>query len=183
MSPMASLKKTGVLLLHDAALPSVSALVAGEPVRGSWWVHPVGKEIFRAANALEDDADVLVAKLVSGKVTFVHRRLWPALAAVGKERAAWQTTKLGRAARTLLARVDGEDQVRASGAAVKELELRLLVHGGQVHTAAGAHATELESWDVFARRERLGRLPAIAAARAELEHAAAALGATARLPW
>ena len=37
------LKRYGLLLVTDARLPSLVALVAGAPVRGSWWSHPRGK--------------------------------------------------------------------------------------------------------------------------------------------
>jgi hypothetical protein len=53
--------------------------VAGGPIRGSWWGHPKGHEIFRLAEAVANSGDVLVCKLIEGKVTWVHRRLWPAL--------------------------------------------------------------------------------------------------------
>ena len=60
-------------------VPSLAEAIAGGPIRGSWWGHPKGKAIFRAAEAVSDHPDVLVCKLVDGKVTYVHRRLWPAL--------------------------------------------------------------------------------------------------------
>jgi hypothetical protein len=60
-------------------VPSLAEAVAGGPIRGSWWGHPRGKEIFRAADAASESPDVLVCKLVEGKVTFVHRRLWAPL--------------------------------------------------------------------------------------------------------
>jgi hypothetical protein len=41
--------------------------------------HPKGKEIFRARKAICESPNVLVCKLVEGKITYVHRRLWPAL--------------------------------------------------------------------------------------------------------
>src|SRR6266540_2173674 len=59
--------------------PSLAEAVAGEPIRGSWWGHSKGQEIFRVAEAVSDSPDVLVCKLIDGKVTYVHRRLWPAL--------------------------------------------------------------------------------------------------------
>jgi hypothetical protein len=61
------------------SLPSLAETVAGEPIRGSWWAHPRAREIYLAAQAVHDSPDVLVCKLADGKVTFVHRRLWPAL--------------------------------------------------------------------------------------------------------
>ena len=60
-------------------VPSFAEHVAGERIRGSWWGHPKGQEIFRLAEAVTDSEDVLVCKLIGGKVTYVHRRLWPAL--------------------------------------------------------------------------------------------------------
>src|ERR1700756_1855901 len=46
---------------------------------GGWWGHARGKEIFWLTRAVRDSPDVLVCRLVTGKVTYVHRRLWPAL--------------------------------------------------------------------------------------------------------
>ncbi|HUR27834.1 MAG TPA: hypothetical protein VM509_06590 [Planctomycetota bacterium] len=83
---VARLEEEGLLLLADAKWPSVASLVAGEPIRGSWWSHPRGKEIFRRQRELEAHEDVLVVKLVDRKLTFVHRRLWPALLAVARAR-------------------------------------------------------------------------------------------------
>jgi len=182
------LERSGLLLLQDPLLPSLATLVAGEAVRGSWWSHPAGREIFRTAGALEDHPDVLCAKLVSGKVTFVHRRLWPALVAVGRAREEWQTVGLGGEARSLLARVDEEGRVLAAGKAAAELERRLLVASAQVHTPSGAHALELSSWEGFARSAGLPlRKRSVERARAELTAAVGALsaehGGRARLPW
>lgn len=78
--PMAVLVEHGMLLESaKGPLPNVVALVAGEPVRGSWWSRPDSHEIFEVVNALADSTDVVRTRLVGGKVTLVHRRLWPAL--------------------------------------------------------------------------------------------------------
>jgi hypothetical protein len=61
-------------------VPSVAEAVAGQPIIGSWWAHPRGKAIFAALSQLDDSNDVRCFKLIDGKVTFVHRRMWPALA-------------------------------------------------------------------------------------------------------
>ena len=77
---LAFIRKHGVVL--EAArgpVPSVAEAIAGEPLRGSWWAHPKGREIFAVTRAIRDNDDVLVCRLVNGKITFVHRRLWPAL--------------------------------------------------------------------------------------------------------
>jgi hypothetical protein len=68
-----------VLQAARGPVPSLAETIAGGPIRGSWWGHPKGHDIFRAAEVICDSADVLVCKLVAGKVTYVHRRLWPAL--------------------------------------------------------------------------------------------------------
>ena len=67
-----------LLLLQDKKLPSVVGMVTGEAVSGSWWSHPRAHEIFRK---LEELDDVISAKLIAGKVTYVSRKLWPAIAA------------------------------------------------------------------------------------------------------
>jgi hypothetical protein len=36
-------------------------------------------EIFAVTRAVRESDDVLVCRLIKGKITFVHRRLWPAL--------------------------------------------------------------------------------------------------------
>ncbi|HEU5055537.1 MAG TPA: hypothetical protein VFU21_03405 [Kofleriaceae bacterium] len=187
MSPAAAaraaLEQHGLLLLQDPRLPSLATLIAGAPVKGSWWGHPAGRDIFRAASFLDDDGDVTTAKLIAGKVTFVHRRLFAALAAAGAERAAWQLAGLPRAAAALLARIDDEGPLEASGPAAKELERRLLAATRQVHTASGAHATELATWQHFRRATSTRAIPA-ARGRTELEAAAASLGASrSLLPW
>jgi hypothetical protein len=68
-----------VLQAARGPLPNLAEAIVGGPIRGSWWGHPKGKEIFRAARAICESSDVLVCKLVEGKITYVHRRLWPAL--------------------------------------------------------------------------------------------------------
>jgi hypothetical protein len=92
-----------VLQAARGPVPSLAEAVAGGPIRGSWWGHPKGREIFRTAAAVSDSPDVLVCKLVEGKVTFVHRRLWPALVKLA-----------GRFRKEQLARV--RDEHTASGA-------------------------------------------------------------------
>jgi hypothetical protein len=68
-----------VLESAKGPLPSLAAAIAGEPIRGSYWAHPKANDIFQCSRAVRESADVLVCRLVGGKVTYVHRRLWPAL--------------------------------------------------------------------------------------------------------
>jgi hypothetical protein len=77
---LAFIRQHGVVLeAAHGPVPSLAEAIAGEPVRGSWWSHPKSQEIFAVTRAIRDSDDVLVCRLVKGKVTFVHRRLWPAL--------------------------------------------------------------------------------------------------------
>jgi hypothetical protein len=148
------LKRHGVLLQIDARLPNVCALVAGAPVRGSWWAHPKSHEIFHVNSALADHPDVLVVKLISGKLTYVERALWPCVAAIGKAREAWQVKNISRGARELLKEVDRAPVKtdRRLAKAASELEKSLLIYSEQFHTEAGSHARRLDTWDRWLRR-------------------------------
>lgn len=76
----ASLKRQGVMLESGhGPVPCLVEAIAGEPVRGNWWSHPQSHRIFELTRSLRDSPDVLTCRLVNGKVTFVHRRVWPAL--------------------------------------------------------------------------------------------------------
>jgi hypothetical protein len=68
-----------VLESAQGPVPSFAGVIAGEPIRGSYWAHPKANDIFLCSRAIRKAADVLVCRLVGGKVTYVHRRLWPAL--------------------------------------------------------------------------------------------------------
>jgi hypothetical protein len=78
--------KHGVVLASARGpVPCVAEAVADEPIVGSWWAHPKGQAIFAALSEIDDSVDVRCFKLVDGKVTFVHRRLWPAVARLARE--------------------------------------------------------------------------------------------------
>ena len=81
----AFVRKHGVVLESAAGpVPSLAVAIAGGPIRGSWWSHPRSHEIFELTQAIRGREDVLVCRLVNGKVTFVHRRLWSALVRAAK---------------------------------------------------------------------------------------------------
>ena len=93
---IAFVRKHGIILESGAGpVPSLAVAIAGEPIRGSWWAHPRSHEIFELTRAVRDADDILVCRLVAGKITYVHRRLWPALVCAAK-----------RFPRTHLARVE-----------------------------------------------------------------------------
>jgi len=74
-------KTKGIVLESGRGpVPGLAQTIAGEAILGSWWAHPKGNLIFSCTRAIRASKDVLVCRLVGGKVTYVHRRLWPALA-------------------------------------------------------------------------------------------------------
>ena len=77
---LAWVKKCGIAVESArAGVPSLAQVIAGKPLRGSWWAHPKGNEIFLLSRAIRSSPDVLVCRLVDGKITYIHRRLWPAV--------------------------------------------------------------------------------------------------------
>jgi hypothetical protein len=73
-----------VLEAATGPVPSLAGAIAGGPIGGSWWGHARSHEIFVLTRAVRDCPDVLVCRLVDGKITYVHRRLWPALVRVSE---------------------------------------------------------------------------------------------------
>lgn len=148
----AQLESDGFLLLSDAKLPNVSRMIAGESLRGSWWSNDNAHTIFAVGEMLEDHPDVMIMKLISGKVTFVHRELWNHIYSIGVAREDWQLKNLSASAKQLLASLDNEGTIQKSGQIARELESRLLVHAEQIHTESGKHAKVLETWPAWAKR-------------------------------
>ena len=73
-----------VLASANGPVPRLTEAIAGEPIKGSWWGHPKGQQIFLILEAVTESEVVLVCRLVKGKITLVHRRLWPALVRLAK---------------------------------------------------------------------------------------------------
>lgn len=195
-----TLRRLGLLLETDARLPSVASLIAGEPVSGSWWSHAFAQKIFTTLGQFADHRDVMFTKLISGKVTLVHRKLWPEIFAIGTARAPWQMNGLSKSARNLLEMIDEQGSLRTDqiawpkweaekpGEAARQLEKKLLIHAGQFHTETGAHAKLLESWEAWAKRVGFkGETITIDEAREKMEERLQKLNkqfkAKAKLPW
>ena len=80
---MSIIREHGVVLASaKGPVPRLAEIIAGESIKGSWWAHAKGREIFAIFRELGESPDILICRLVGGKVTFVHRRLWPALVRV-----------------------------------------------------------------------------------------------------
>lgn len=181
---LARLRSTGLLLQQDLLLPSVVTSLAGEPVRGSWWKHPAAHQIFACLNEVADHPDVLTTRLVRGKITFVHRHLWPAVLSIGRSQTAWQLEGLSRPAQDLFDNVKRQGSLRSSGSVAREISRRLLVHDEQVHTDAGHHELTLERWSLWANRVGCRTKLAASEAQHQLEAALIGIGGSvAILPW
>jgi hypothetical protein len=200
-SVLSKILSYGFLLESDPKLPSVCSLITGTPLRGSWWSHPLAQTIFQVKEKLEDHPDVLITKLVSGKVTLVHRNLWPEIVAIGTSNEPWQMKGLSASAKTLLKTVEKAGALQTDkidwpssqptvklGDVGRDLERRLLIHADQIHTESGAHAKVLETWKRWCERKGFVRSSIQSdEAKRNLEERLRKLNeefcATARLPW
>jgi hypothetical protein len=184
---LAMLRGRGVVTLVPAGhAPSLVQEICGGPVRGSWWAHPQNHLIHAIASALEDSPLVLALKLLDGKLTFVHRGLWPALFrfATDRQRRNASIAALRPPESRLLAEVERRGELHFGGrappvASVKAaLERRWLCISTSEHTASGRHATVLRSWRRWADPEllRAARTLAFESARHRLVAACGELG-------
>jgi hypothetical protein len=77
---IAFVREHGIVLASARGpVPRLAEVVAGEPIKGSWWAHKKSHEIFAVFQHLSESPEILICRLLNGKLTFVHRRLWPAL--------------------------------------------------------------------------------------------------------
>jgi hypothetical protein len=182
---LAAVERHGVLLVHDRALPSVTAIVAGGPVAGSWWSHPLANSIYNALTEVEDQ--VATVKLVSGKNTLVARRLWSDLAGVGLGRDGWQLDGLDRRTLAVLDQIDaaGEPVVldRSDRRAVDSLERRLLAYPTELHTDNGNHVKAYQGWRHWCRARGITPSPDSGRARGAFERHAPTGTGRRLLPW
>jgi hypothetical protein len=83
-----------VLVSAKGSAPRLVDAIVGHRVEGSWWSHPEGRRIFAILSAVTESDQVLVCRLLGGKITLVHRRLWPALARVADRLAPEQIAQV-----------------------------------------------------------------------------------------
>lgn len=77
---LAFVREHGVVLVSAKGIaPKLTDAIVGEPIHGSWWGHPRSHHIFAILGEVTSSNEILVCRLLDGKVTLVHRRLWPAL--------------------------------------------------------------------------------------------------------
>lgn len=167
---LAELETRGLLLASDAVLPNVTTIITGEPVKGSSWGHPLARAVNETIRALEQHADVVWAPLINGKVTFVHRKLWPALLGVALGRQTWQMDGLSKSARMLLKSLDDGSLDRSGDKqAIGELESRLLIRSYTIVNDRAQKEQRLETWRTWMLRKGVeGPFPASDEAKAML---------------
>jgi hypothetical protein len=68
-----------VLVSARGTAPRLTEAIIGGPIKGSWWAHAQSHQIYAILQAITASDQVLVCRLIKGKVTLVHRRLWPSL--------------------------------------------------------------------------------------------------------
>ena len=152
------------MLAPEPPLPSLVTEVAGEDFKGSWWGHPASHRIYKLYTELKAHPDILVTKCINGKVTLIHRTLWPYLMRVAMD-AGWRRSQrlvLPDESRVLLDFVRRYKVLRMSKCttiptiqcmdrktlkrAKTNLEKSMLVHADQEHMHEGRHEIVLESW-------------------------------------
>ena len=85
-SPVEFVKTHGVVMeTAKGPVPTLAHALVGEPIRGSWWSHPKSHSIHAATLEARGSGEILTCRIVRGKVTLVHRRLWPALVRVARD--------------------------------------------------------------------------------------------------
>lgn len=160
----------------------------------------MAQTIFNVNEQLEDHKEVLITKLISAKITFIHKHLWSEVMSIGTSNSDWQTAGLKDEANSLLESIAREGQLRTDkldwpsrfktkpGDAARQLEERLLIVSSSVHTETGAHAKQIESWKHWSQRvgyqgERLKASAAMDRLEALLTELNKKFEGKATLPW
>ncbi|MCR4314964.1 MAG: hypothetical protein NUW37_01300 [Planctomycetes bacterium] len=194
LNVIGKLEEHGLLLCHDGKFVCATSIIAGEQIAGTWWGHPKGNLIYNVLEEVLDSPDVIAPKLIAGKVTLIHRKLWPAFFTIVRETRPWQKKALKDDSKALLKIVAEEGRVRSDeivwthsrklGDATRDLERKLLVYCKELHSDSGAHFKEILTWETWkdernVHPEQMDYSLAIS----EIESAAKSLYPKAKLPW
>lgn len=197
-----TLKRYGLLLESDKFLPSVVGIVTGEKILSTWWSHKKGHEIFNILSEISEKDDILLTKMISGKVTFIYKNLWLEFLTVANSNEPWQFNNLSVEAQALLKSIHSKGFIqteklpkdffstsRKMGDVVRELEKKILVCSYQTHTEQGFHAKVIENWEHWVQRKKIAFKKRIYVqdAKNKFEHLIFDLnktfGGNGRLPW
>lgn len=70
---IAFVREHGVVLVSaKGPVPRLVEAIAGEPIRGSWWAHPKGHQIFSVLQAVADSEEVKRLSLPALGHTFLR---------------------------------------------------------------------------------------------------------------
>ena len=83
-----------VLVSAKGDAPRLTEAILGDTIKGSWWTHPQSRRIYTLLGAVTESDQVLVCRLIKGKLTLVHRRLWPALVRIAGRFAPGQLAQV-----------------------------------------------------------------------------------------
>ena len=112
MTPIQAIRfvKNQGIVLESAhgSVPNLAEAITGKRMRGSWWAQPKRQEIFLLTRAVRDSEEILVCRVVNGKITYVHRRLWPALVRLARQ---FDHERLGRVREVHTSRGEHELQI------------------------------------------------------------------------
>jgi hypothetical protein len=190
------IEKDKILLLQDKSFPNVISKITGETIAGSWWGHPMGNPIYNGLQWLHDNHPVLVIKLVSGKVTYVHESLFADLYTILREPRDWQIKKLTPDDLKLLKYISKKKKVASDDSKLADLvkdpkkslanlEKSLVVSAEEEHTESGKHVKIFAPWSeskIFSPRS-----DNYEAALQKIENIVSKLsteaGAKVKLPW
>jgi len=77
---LAFVRRHGVVLAAaKGTAPRLTEAIVGDVIKGSWWAHSASHNIYAILGAVTDSDEILVCRLIDGKITLVHRRCWPYL--------------------------------------------------------------------------------------------------------
>jgi hypothetical protein len=80
LATMAWIRDQGVVLQSARGpVPNVAQFIAGEAIRGSWWGHPAGNDIYAILSELDESPDIVSTRLINQRVTLLHSRVWPSV--------------------------------------------------------------------------------------------------------
>ena len=92
---LAFVRQHGVVLASaKGTAPRLTEAIVGEDIKGSWWAHPKSHHIYAILRAVMESDQVLACRLIGGKITLVHRRLWPFLVRLARRFAPEQLAQV-----------------------------------------------------------------------------------------
>lgn len=190
------LEEYKILLLQDKSFPNIVSKIVGESIQGSWWGHPLANSIYNGLGWMEHNQNLLIVKLLDGKVTYVHQSLFADFYSIVCEPRDWQLKKLNKDDLALLNYISKKDKVSSDDPKMKELvddskksfatlEKKLLVFSSEEHADSGKHIKEFMPWKkskIFSKK-----IHDYETAKSKIEKIVMDLnlksGAKARLPW